>query len=135
MTLINLARTRAATALRPSLRHSVRNYSGPTVGYDHFTSGWDTDNIKDTEPGKYVVQTFNAISPKVSSYHILLFFASGVIERTALTCLTIVARFCVFSHCEILTCIFIMSRVWPSFLRNCMMSFPRRKPMVAPPMP
>jgi hypothetical protein len=75
MTIINLARTRAATALRPSLRHSVRNYTGPAVGYDHFTSGWNTDDLKDTEPGKYVVQTFNKISPKVSSCHILLFFA------------------------------------------------------------
>ena len=37
----------------------------PTIDYEHFTSGWNIDDISDfTKSGKYCVQTFNKISPK-----------------------------------------------------------------------
>jgi hypothetical protein len=54
---------RRSRVLRAS---NLRYYTGPTVDYDHFTSGWNIDDIKDfTKPGKYVTQTFNKISPQV----------------------------------------------------------------------
>ena len=41
----------------------------PTIDYEHFASGWNIGDISDfTKPGKYCVQTFNKISPKVRVY-------------------------------------------------------------------
>ena len=41
-------------------------YSGPAVDYDHFSHGWAVGDLGDfTGKGKYHMQTFNKISPKV----------------------------------------------------------------------
>lgn len=67
MTIFVLARSRgAATALRQPFGNTFRFYTGPTVDFDHFTSGWS--NVGDLEEfkkrGKYELQTFNKISPQ-----------------------------------------------------------------------
>jgi hypothetical protein len=42
------------------------SYSGPAVDYDHFSHGWAVGDLGDfTGKGKYHMQTFNKISPKV----------------------------------------------------------------------
>ena len=44
----------------------ISGYSGPAVDYDHFSHGWAVGDIGDfTHAGKYQMQTFNKISPKV----------------------------------------------------------------------
>ncbi len=44
------------------------SYSGPAVDYDHFSHGWAVGDLGDfTGKGKYHMQTFNKISPKVRS--------------------------------------------------------------------
>ena len=57
-------------ALRQTRWHpniSALWYSGPALDYDHFAHGWAVGDIGDfTRPGKYHMQTFNKISPKVS---------------------------------------------------------------------
>eukprot|EP00980_Cylindrotheca_fusiformis_P006239 scaffold1336_cov158-Cylindrotheca_fusiformis.AAC.1 len=70
MKFLSLARSRRVAALqKPLLRNTTtatRFYSGPTVDFDHFTSGWS--NVGDLEEfkkrGKYELQTFNKISPQ-----------------------------------------------------------------------
>jgi len=66
--LLRASRTNgAANLLRQTTTRAggVRFYTGPTVDYDHFTSGWGTDDNEDhRRPGKYVMQTFNKISPR-----------------------------------------------------------------------
>ena len=44
-------------------------YSGPAVDYDHFSHGWAVGDLGDfTGKGKYHMQTFNKISPKVRNW-------------------------------------------------------------------
>jgi D-3-phosphoglycerate dehydrogenase len=69
MTFMTLARSRAAAVvLRPVVRHAAvrRAYTGPSVDYDHFVSGWtNIPDIQDfTKPDKYSMQTFNKLSPQ-----------------------------------------------------------------------
>jgi len=45
------------------------SYSGPAVDYDHFSHGWAVGDLNDfTGKGKYHMQTFNKISPKVRMF-------------------------------------------------------------------
>ena len=64
MTHFALARNQASV-LR-SFR-STRFYTGPTVDFEHFASGWkNVEDIEEfTKHGTYQLQTFNKISPQV----------------------------------------------------------------------
>ena len=67
--LSTLTRNTAARASRVACRQAAAAapYSGPAVDYDHFAHGWNVNDINDfTVDGKYSMQTFNKISPKVS---------------------------------------------------------------------
>ena len=69
--LASLARTGArarnapVSGLRAAAASSAKSYSGPAVDFDHFSSGWNVDTGDYRVPGKYSMQTFNKISPKV----------------------------------------------------------------------
>ncbi len=59
---------RSCTRLNVWKPASAVHYSGPSVDYDHFSHGWAVGDIGDfTRPGKYHMQTFNKISPKVTN--------------------------------------------------------------------
>jgi hypothetical protein len=51
-----------------AIRSAHSGYSGPAVDYDHFSHGWAVGDIEDftQKSGKYNMQTFNKISPKVN---------------------------------------------------------------------
>ena len=60
---VNATTTKPANTSFNGLRYFSQK---PTIDYEHFTSGWNIEDISDfTKPGKYCVQTFNKISPKV----------------------------------------------------------------------
>lgn len=65
MSALALARSRAFVSKAAQFQN-LRFYTGPTIEYEHLSSGWS--NVKDLEDfkqhGKYSLQTFNKISPK-----------------------------------------------------------------------
>ncbi|CAJ1959211.1 unnamed protein product [Cylindrotheca closterium] len=66
MSALALARSRAFASKAAQFKN-LRFYTGPTIEYEHLTSGWT--NVKDLEEfkrqdGKYSLQTFNKISPQ-----------------------------------------------------------------------
>jgi hypothetical protein len=69
MAFFSLARSRAVVMqpLRRNARFMSYTYTGPTVEFEHFASGWkNVEDIEEfTEDGKYQLQTFNKISPQV----------------------------------------------------------------------
>lgn len=71
MTMLFLSKTACrslSTARLSSARFLSSSISdGPLpVDVDHYTSGWNIEDIGDfTKPGKYNVQTYNKISPVV----------------------------------------------------------------------
>jgi len=57
------ARTRAPKAAAATLRRSLSS-SGPEIDIDNYKGEWKTyGDISNYQPGKFVVQTFNKISP------------------------------------------------------------------------
>lgn len=66
MSAFALARSRAFVS-KASQFKNLRFYTGPTIEYEHLSSGWS--NVEDIEDfkkqdGKYSLQTFNKISPQ-----------------------------------------------------------------------
>ena len=61
-----IRRTAAAT-MRKTNNNQTRNLVGSVtpINVDHYSSGWDENLIDGTKAGKYQIQTFNKISPKV----------------------------------------------------------------------
>lgn len=106
---------------------ATRGYSGPAVDYDHFSHGWAVGDLGDfTGKGKYAMQTFNKISPKVSERRR---YKYKVVPRSSGKIL--------FTHIMFFLFYDISShRVSPSFLRNFTTSFRRKKrAKVVKPMP
>jgi hypothetical protein len=68
--LMRASRAQGAANLLRRTTGGVRFYTGPTVDYEHFTSGWGTaeGDEERRRPGRYTTQTFNKISPTVGSW-------------------------------------------------------------------
>lgn len=97
MTILStLTRSSTARASRTIYRQAaVASYSGPAVDYDHFTHGWNVKDIDDfTVDGKYSMQTFNKISPKVSP---VLYFSFVLGSADSVLCMTY-AMYCSRSY-------------------------------------
>lgn len=60
-------RRTAAAAMRKSNTNQTRNLVGSVtpINVDHYSSGWDKEMTDGMKAGKYQIQTFNKISPKV----------------------------------------------------------------------
>lgn len=74
--LLGRTATRArlpSSAGRLATARLLTTTDGPLpVDVEHYTSGWNIDDISDfTKPGKYNVVTYNKISPVVSSVEVL----------------------------------------------------------------
>lgn len=70
MSSFAIRRTAAAAATaslrKPNPATSARYLTGASINVDHYSSGWDGE-MSENKAGKYQIQTFNKISPKVRS--------------------------------------------------------------------
>ncbi len=80
--LVSLAVRRS---LHKSIGQQVRPLSSTSVpiDVDHYTSGWNIGDISDfTTAGKYQIQTFNKISPKVCGRERKIIYFNNMLESS-----------------------------------------------------
>jgi hypothetical protein len=68
MLATTLLRRTTALAARTSTAttSATRCFASAPVDFEHFSSGWEKDSSEYKTEGKFHIETFNKISPKVS---------------------------------------------------------------------
>jgi hypothetical protein len=66
MLATTLLRRTTALAARNTTASTTRCFASAPVDFEHFSSGWDKDSSEYKTEGKFHIETFNKISPKVS---------------------------------------------------------------------